>query len=377
MVKHLMTRGLAPTRRPSRDRDNRRASCRLCIEPLEDSLLLSDDMVLRWNDSLLVALRAAGQSPTPSTRFAAIVQAAVYDAVNSIDGTYTPYLAAIPAPAGADQGAAAAQAAHDAMLGLFPAQATTLDLELKASLQGIADGDAKTAGIMVGQTAAQNILAARADDGSNKMVSYTPGTNPGDWQPTPPAYAAPLQPQWPQVTPFCLQSASQFRPSPPPALTSPENKSAFNQVRALGSFDRTSRPADETEAAMFWQAIATPTSTPPGLWNKIAQVAAVSQSNTLVQNARLFALLDLTLADEAIACWDAKYTYNFWRPVTAIRAADTTGNPDTVADPNWTPLMATPAHPSYPSAHATELGGAAAALTSFFGTDAIPFSISW
>jgi len=128
---------------------------------------------------------------------------------------------------------------------------------------------------------------------------------------------------------------------------------------------------------MFWQAIATPTSTPPGLWNKIAQVAAVSQSNTLVQNARMFALLDLTLADEAIACWDAKYTYNFWRPVTAIRAADTTGNPDTDPDPTWTPLLATPSHPSYPSAHATELGGAAAALTSFFGTDALPFSISW
>jgi membrane-associated phospholipid phosphatase len=128
---------------------------------------------------------------------------------------------------------------------------------------------------------------------------------------------------------------------------------------------------------MFWQGIATPTSTPPGLWNKIAQEAAVAQGNTLVQNARMFALLDLTLADTAIACWDAKYTYNFWRPVTAVRAADTDGNPDTEADPNWTPLLATPSHPSYPSAHATELGGSAEILASFFGTDAIPFSISW
>jgi hypothetical protein len=347
------------------------------VEALEGRLVLSSDMVLRWNDALLAALRTAGQSPTPSTRYMAIVQAAVYDAVNSIDQSYTPYLAAIPAPPGADESAAAAQAAHDALVGLFPTQATTLDLELKASLQGIPDSDAKTAGIQVGQAAAQNILAARAHDGSANVVDYTPGPNPGDWQPTPPAYGPPLQPQWPQVTPFCLQSASLFRPPPPPALTSPEYTAAFDLTKDLGSSNSTTRTADETEAAMFWQGIATPTSTPPGLWNKIAQEVAISQGNTLVQNARMFALLDLTLADTAIACWDAKYTYNFWRPVTAIRAADTDGNPDTVADPNWTPLLATPSHPSYPSAHATELGGSAEVLASFFGTDAIPFSISW
>jgi hypothetical protein len=334
-------------------------------------------MVLRWNDALWTAMRTAGLGGTFAGRDAAIVQAAVYDAVNSIDQSYTPYLAMIPAPAGASEDAAAAQAAHDALVGLFPAQATVLDLELLASLQGLADGDAKTAGIQVGQTAAQNILAARANDGSSNMVSYTPGTNPGDWQPTPPAYAPPAAPQWPQVTPFCLQSASQFRVPPPPALTSPEYTAAFNLTKDLGSVDSASRTADQTEAALFWQGIAIPNTGVVGQFDQIARIVAAAQGNTLVQNARLFALLDLTEADNFIACWDSKFTYNFWRPVTAIRAADTTGNPDTVADPNWTPLMATPNHPSYPAAHATLSSGSATVLASFFGTDAIPFSISY
>src|SRR5438132_3869820 len=166
----------------------RRPACRLGVELLEGRLLLSGDMVLRWNAIMLGSLRAAfassGLDFRPLTRAAAIVQAAVYDAVNSIDQSYTPYLALIPAPAGASEDAAAAQAAHDALVGLFPAQAGVLDLDLKASLQTIVDGDAKTAGILVGQMAAQSILAARANDGSDKTVDYTPGTDPGQWQPT-------------------------------------------------------------------------------------------------------------------------------------------------------------------------------------------------
>jgi hypothetical protein len=263
------------------------------------------------------------------------------------------------------------------LVGLFPAQASVLDLDLKASLQEIKDGDAKTAGIMVGQMAAQNILAARANDGSNKTVTYNVVFQPGAWQPTPPAYGPPLSPQWPLVTPFCLQSASQFRPPPPPALTSPEYTAAFNQVKDVGAFDSTTRTADQTEAGLFWQAINTPNSSPIGMWNEIAAEVAVAKNNTLVQNARLFALLNLDGADDQIACFDGKYTYNFWRPVTAIRAADTTGNPDTVADPNWTPLFATPSHPSYPSAHATYSTSIATVLAAFFGTDAIPFSLSF
>jgi PAP2 superfamily len=378
MWKHLLTRGRAAGRLARRTTSNRKPLCRLGVEALEGRFLLSGDMVLRWNSIMLGALRAGGLPNQPNTRVAAIVQAAVYDAVNSIDQSYTPYLGLIAAPAGASEDAAAAQAAHDALVGLFPAQAGVLDLDLKASLQQIKDGDAKTAGIMVGQMAAHNILAARSNDGSDKTVDYTPGTDPGQWQLTPPAYGPPLVPQWGMVTPFCMQSGSQFRPPPPPALTSQDYTDAFNQVKELGSLNSGTRSADQTEAALFWQGITTPNSgAAVGQWNEIAQEVAVAKSNSLVQNARLFALLDLTIADDQIACFDGKYTYNFWRPVTAIRAADTDGNPDTEADVNWTTLFATPSHPSYPSAHATFSTACATVLAAYFGTDAIPFSLSF
>jgi hypothetical protein len=325
-------------------------------------------MVLRWNEAMLAAVRTAGLTTPTATRTAAIVQAAVYEAVNAIDGSYTPYLVDIPAPPWASEDAAAAQAAHDALVGLFPAQQTVLDLELKASLQGIPDGDPKAWGVKVGHAAAQILLAVRANDGSDQVVVYTPGSDPGDWQPTPPAYLPAAAPQWPFVTPFCLQSAAQFRAPPPPALDSPEYAAALDLTRTLGAVNSTARTADETEAAIFWQGIATPNATQMSIWNDIAQAVAVSQGNTLVQNARLFALLDLAAGDFAIACWESKYTYNFWRPVTAIRYA---------TDPDWTPLMATPNHPSYPAAHGSLSGTSAAVLASFFGTDAIPFSVSW
>jgi membrane-associated phospholipid phosphatase len=334
-------------------------------------------MVLRWNEIVFSAVIGAGQSPLAASRTVAMVQAAVYDAVNSIDGSYTPYLAAIPVSTGADESAATAQAAHDVLVGIFPAQSTVLDLELQASLQEIAGGDLKTSGIQVGQTAAKNILAARANDGSDKTVNYTPGTDPGEWQPTPPAYLPAATPQWATVTPFCLQSPSQFRPPPPPALTSSDYTAAFNLTKDVGAFDSSSRTADQTEAALFWQGIAVPNSTPVGMWHQIARQVAIAKGNTLVENARLFALLGLTQADAFIACWDAKYAYNFWRPVTAIPAADKDGNPDTDPDPNWLPLFATPNHPSYPSAHSTLSTSSATVLASFFGTDAIPVSLTW
>jgi membrane-associated phospholipid phosphatase len=347
------------------------------VEALEDRLVLSGDLVLRWNSIALAAIRVGAPIGPLANRALAIVQAAVYDAVNSIDQTHHPYLTLISAPSGASEDAAAAQAAHDALVALFPPQVLPLDLQLKASLQGIADGDAKTAGIMVGQTAAQNILAARANDGSDKTVDYTPGTNPGQWQPTPPAFAPALAPQWGSVTPFSLQSGSQFRPPPPPALTSPEYTADFNQVKDVGALDSTTRTADQTEAALFWQAIVTPNSLVFGMWDQVAQQVAIAKGNSLVENARLFALLHLTMADAQIAAWDAKYTYNFWRPVTAIRAADTDGNPDTNPDPNWSPLFPTPNYPSYPSGHATVSGGSATVLASYFGSDAIPFTLSF
>jgi hypothetical protein len=182
-------------------------------------------------------------------------------------------------------------------------------------------------------------------------------------------------PQWRHVTPFGIPGDSAFRPPPPPALNSPEYTAAFNEVKSLGAANSTTRTAEQSQIARFWYGAAG-TFTAGGYWNQIAQEVAVQRGNSLVQNARLFALLNMAQADATFAIWDAKYTYNFWRPVTAIRAADTDGNPDTAADPAWTPFLVTPNHPSYNSGHSGVSGAAAAVLAAFFGSDAIPFSFS-
>ncbi len=377
MLQQLLTRGRTPRPRKRQDPACPSRAFLPALERLEDRCLLTGDMVLRWNSILLGALRASTLSPIAMSRAAAMVQASVYEAVNAIDQTHTAYLVDIPAPAWASQEAATAQAAHDALVGLFPTQKLVLDLQLKASLQEISNGDAKTWGIAVGHAAAQILLAVRAHDGSDRVVTYTPGTKPGDWQPTPPAFAAPLAPQWPTVTPFALTSGAQFRPPPPPALTSADYTAAFNMIKDVGAFDSTTRTADQTEAALFWAGLVTPNSTAVGQWNLIAQEVALAKGNTLAQNARLFALLNLAEVDATISCWDAKYTYNLWRPVTAIAAASTDGNPNTNPDANWAPLLATPPHPSYPSGHSTLSTSSAQVLASFFGSDAIPFSLSY
>jgi membrane-associated phospholipid phosphatase len=219
----------------------------------------------------------------------------------------------------------------------------------------------------VGSAVAQQILAWRSTDGSAAVVPYTPGTNPGDWQPTPPAFLPALGPQWPQVTPFAMTGGSQFRPPPPPALGSAEYATAFNEVKGLGAANSATRTAEQTQIAFFWRDAAG-TSYAFGHWNLIAQGVSTEQGLGLADEAHLFALLNIATADAIISCWDAKYTYNFWRPVTAIRfAGDSALNPATESDPSWTPLIVTPNFPSYTSAHSTVSGAAAAVLTSLFG----------
>jgi PAP2 superfamily len=252
----------------------------------------------------------------------------------------------------------------------------TFDTALAADLAGIPPGTAML-GVAVGQEVARQILAWRSTDGANTPVPYVPGTGPGVWQPTPPAFLAAAAPQWATVTPFCIPGDSAFRPPPTelPDLNSPAYTVAFDEVKSLGARDSTARTAQQTEIARFW-AGGPGTFTSGGYWNQIAQEVAVSHGNSLVENARLFALLNLAQADAYFAVWDAKYAYNFWRPVTAIRAADTDGNPDTVQDSTWTPLLVTPNHPSYISGHSGHSAAAAAALAAFFGTDAVSFSLS-
>lgn len=230
------------------------------------------------------------------------------------------------------------------MVNLYPAQTATFDTQLALSLAEVADGQSENDGVALGQYVADQILAWRSTDGSSNVVSYTPGSEPGDWQPTPPGFVPGLLPQWPDVTPFAIASGDQFRPGGPPALDSAEYATELNQVKELGSINSTTRTADQTEIARFW-ADGAGTFTPPGHWNQIAELVALAQGNTLSENARLFALLNIAEADAAIVAWDAKYEYDFWRPVTAIRQADTDGNPDTIGDPNWEPLLVTPPFP--------------------------------
>jgi membrane-associated phospholipid phosphatase len=343
------------------------------VEQLEDRCVPSADVVIEWNQLALHAVAQARLSPVFVSRDLAITQAAVYDAVVAIDRSYEPYHASVHASRGASPEAAAAQAAHDTLTALFPAQAAAFDSTLAADLAGIPPGLARQ-GVEVGSEVARQILDWRSSDGSAATVTYVPGTDPGDWQPTPPAFLPALAPQWPYVTPFALTSGSQFRPAAPPALDSAEYATAFDEVKDLGRVDSTTRTAEQTQIARFWND-ALGTAFAMGYWNRIAGQVAMDQGLNLVQDARLFALLNIAEADAQIACWDAKYAYNLWRPVTAIRAADADGNPATDPDATWTPLLTTPNFPSYTSAHSTLSGAAAGVLTALFG-DSYHFTVT-
>jgi hypothetical protein len=335
------------------------------------------DPVLEWNTASLNAIHVS--SPAPSTpaaaRLLAIPQIAVYDAVNAIEhGGYRGYLYNHPAPRITSVTAAVDQAAHDTLVALFPAQAATFDTELATDLAAIPEGRGKQLGIELGKTTARLILVNRSNDGSNAPEVYTIKSGPGQWQPTPPAFRqVPLSPQWPGVKPFIVLSNDQFGAPPPPALDSARYTQDFNEVKSIGAADSTTRTADQAAAAVFWQDGAIAWSG-AGHWNKIAQELSIQRGLTVAQNARLFALLDIALADAGLTCWTSKYKWNLWRPVTAIRAADTDGNPDTTADPTWTPLIATPPFPTYTSGHAAMSGAASTILASFFGTDNISFT---
>jgi uncharacterized protein (TIGR03118 family) len=336
---------------------------------------MSADVVLQWNQAVLQAIR--NDKPTIGfvTRDLAIVHTAIYDAVNAIDHAGSVFHVSADAPTDASPVAAADAAGLVTASALFPTDTAMFQATYQAALAAVPAGQAQTDGLAVGSFVAEQTLLSRATDGANAVVPYTPGNNPGDWRPTPPAFAPAQTPQWPFVTPFALTSGAQFRPPPPPALTSAAYAAGFNEVKDFGRIDSTIRTPQETEVARFWEAKA---GTPqiPGYWNLIAENAATSQGNTLDQDARLFAELNVTLADDTIAFFDAKYTYNRWRPVTAIQLADQDGNPDTVADPTWLPLLNTANHPSWVSAHGGISGAASAVLANFFGTDNVSISLT-
>ncbi|HEX4526760.1 MAG TPA: vanadium-dependent haloperoxidase [Gaiellaceae bacterium] len=325
----------------------------------------SGQPVIDWNEIQLSIVNTPGAQPAniQPTRNFAIVDAAIYDAVNAIDRTHEPYLISVRAPRDASETAAANAAARTALDELYPAEQSTIDAQYVAELAKVADGPAKDQGIGIGNQVAADLLAIRANDGSSiTPAPFVPGTAPGDFRPTPPNFPIPVFTTWGQVTPFVLDSGSQFRPVPPPALTSDAYADAINEVQSLGSATSTTRTPEQTEIGKFWN--------PPiqNFWNQIADEVATAHHTDLPTTARLFAALNLSFADSAIAFYDAKYAYQLWRPVTAIRLADNDGNPNTVADPNWLPLAGnTPADPSYPGAHSTISAAGADVLASFLG----------
>ena len=330
--------------------------------------------VVQWNRTLLVIVRTPGAQPATihPTRSFAIMHAAIYDAVNAIDGTHKPYLVRLSASHFASQEAAAAAAAHEVLVKLYPSFQTTLDTQFQQALAQLPKGG-QADGINIGNTVADRILALRANDGSNNPPAhFVFGNAPGDYQSTPPNF--PPQPQftsWSRVTPFALEAADQFRPGGPPKLTSDRYADAFEQVKSLGIAGSTTATADQALTGRFWNGAI------QNYWNEITQTAALAHDLTTAQNARLFALLNLSFADGVIAFYDAKYTYNFWRPVTAIRAAATDGNPDTDADPNWLPEVGnTTPDPSYPGAHAVIAAAGAEVLISFFHKHHFEFDVT-
>jgi hypothetical protein len=341
-----------------------------------DSSSQSVNPVLQWNRALLVIVRTPGAQPATihPTRSFAIMHAAIYDAVNAIDKTHKSYFVNLRGVSqSASQDAAAAAAAHEVLVGLYPQFQAMLDAQLQQSLAQIPDGAHKADGIILGQIAADGILALRSNDGSNAPpIPYVFGNAPGDYQSTPPNF--PQQPQfthWSHVTPFALKRADQFRPGPPPDLTSERYATVFNQVKSLGIANSTAATADQALTGRFWNGAI------QNYWNEITQTVAMERNLTTAQSARLFALLNLTFADGVIAFYDAKYVYNLWRPVTAIRAADTDNNPETLPDPNWLPETTNTApDPSYPGAHAVISAAGASVLISFFDSDHFDLTVT-
>lgn len=336
------------------------------------SVLRAEDAVTHWNKVMLATVAAGGTDPITSTRAAAIVQTAVFDSVNGIQRKYTSIHADIPKPHGASASAAVIESAYATLVALYPDLRHALRLERKESLAKLhASPDAIKRGREFGALVAADILSWRSTDGFElQLPPFLGGTNIGEWRPTPPDFRPGALPQVATMIPWSIRSPNQFRPAGPPSLTSDEYAAAFNEVKTMGSADNSPRTPDQTLLAIFWAG------NTPAFWNRIAGFVVQDHPHlTLIRKARMFAMLNLAMADAAIACWDAKYYYQFWRPITAITMADLDGNSDTEVDDSWTPLLVgTPAHPEYVSGHSTISASAASVLVHFFG-DNTPFLI--
>ena len=320
------------------------------------------EIVVDWNKATLETLAVPGLQPITvhPTRTLALVHVAMHDAVTAIDGDYEPYLVDEEAPGSASEEAAAIAAAHGVLSTLYPSQRPALDARRAAGLGALPDRLSRRVGVAVGEYVAERVVAHAAGDGTAAIPPVlAPATAPGEWRPTPPAFGGALYTHYPQVRPFVLRSPAQYRSTPPPSLAGATYAAALAEIRAVGSSTSTTRTAEQTDTARFW-------ASPVHLyWNTIPQAVALDRKLSLARAARLFALMNLTLADTTIAYYDSKYRYRLWRPVTALRELD----------PAWTPLVNTPSDPSYPGAHSGLSAAGASVLEAVFGRD-IPITVT-
>jgi hypothetical protein len=336
--------------------------------------------VIDWNAIAVTTALSGNQTISPgssapggTTLYLAYMHLAIYDAVNAIDHRFQPYSREISASAGASLDAAIISAAYNTLVFYFPDQSTLLTTQYVAALSVLPDGPAKDNGVQVGKDAANAIIAMRAGDGRGANVPYVFPSAPtaGVWIPTPPAHLAPLTPWASQMVPFTMSSASQFLPDePPPALTSREWVEDYNQVKTVGAVNSTLRTAEQTEIGLFW------TEQTSKQYARALRALAIGRALSTSDTARLFAMVWTASADAFIGCWNAKYHFSFWRPVTAIQNGGIDGNSATQPDPTWMPLGTTPNHPEYPAGHACFTGAVATILKGYFGTPRVEFTVS-
>lgn len=349
----------------------------LCFGLIASCLLCSpcrSDAVLDWDALMIDAIHLDTTSPTLSSRNLAILHAAIYDSVNSVAQSHQPYLVQLPLSGETSAEAAAVGAAYEVMQALYPSFGARIQDLFDTWFASAPETASITNGLALGQEVAALVIQDRAADGASTDIPYIPSNAPGQWQRTPPFFRPPLTPQWRYVRPFCLpENLELFVPAPPPPLESAEYAESFNQVKALGGKESASRTAEQMQIAVFWSDFSY-TAMPPGHWHEIAATIAADKHTSLEENARLFALLSMAQADAGIVCWEAKFRFNLWRPITAIRRAGEDNNPQTEPDVAWDHLLAAPPFPSYTSGHSTFSKASGEVLTHFFGTDAITFS---
>jgi membrane-associated phospholipid phosphatase len=325
----------------------------------------SGQSVAQWNRALITIVGTPNAQPgsVHPTRSFAMLQAAEYNAVVSITHAGRPYRSAVPAADDARPDAAADQAAHDVLVGLYPSMRTGLDSQFATQLAELPAGTPTQDGVAVGAATAAALLAQRGADGSATAATpFVPGTAPGDYRPTPPKFGPPLYTGWASVSPFLLNDAGQFRPPPQPPVNIAQYATALGEVKSIGQDTSTTRSPDQTVAGKFWSAAPV-----WNTWNQLVQKLTDDQHATLAQTTSVFSAMDLALADTTIALYDAKYQDNVWRPVTAIQHGLPTANPPITADATWNPLTPTAADPSYPGAHSALSAAAATVLTAFYG----------